>query len=169
MKTFRINLRIVTYLIVVCFLIVATAPILHETVAQEKTQGFTHTVFVEYASTTWCHYCPTAASQLQELYSCGEYNFVYVSLVADKNPKAGLRCGELGLTGYPTTFFDGGYRGIVGAQGNTTSYIETINECGARTDVHALDVDLHVRAHGDGGLCINLTIAERMVKHTVVC
>lgn len=117
------------------------------------------TVFVEYATTSWCHYCPIAAGQLHELYSSGNYDFVYVSLVADKNEEALERCLELGLTGYPTVFFDGGYRGILGAQENTTAYINAIEECRLRKDVHNVTLDLHVRWLGEEQLSISLTIA----------
>ncbi|HEC81239.1 MAG TPA: thioredoxin family protein, partial [Thermoplasmatales archaeon] len=158
------KLKTLSTLIIILVSIAITTPFSTEASMNSKTgdeENFAHTVLVEYASTTWCHYCPIAAGQIQELYSSGDHDFVYISLVADKNPEAGLRCGELDLTAYPTVFFDGGYKEIIGAQGNTTPYIKAINECGARTDVHSVDVSLHMKAHGEEGVIINLTVTEK--------
>jgi len=125
---------------------------------ENPTKEFTHTVFGELGTATWCPHCPPASAALYDIYSSGEYNFLYVSLVADKNPKAGLRCGELGLEGYPQTFFDGGYNNVLGGYSSTTPYINAINECGSRTDVYDVEVEPHLRWKEAEQLWVNVSI-----------
>ena len=60
----------------------------------DKNQGnrdFTHTIFAEYGTATWCSYCRYAHGALKEIYAEGQYPFYYVSLVTDKNTKASAR------------------------------------------------------------------------------
>jgi len=60
---------------------------------------FTHTVIGEYVTTTSCGYCPTASSQLYSIYNSEDYEFYYITLVADMNSKIYSRVTELGTTG----------------------------------------------------------------------
>lgn len=77
---------------------------------------YTHTILGEFGTATWCPPCRYAHGALKNLY-IGEYHpFYYVSLVCDKNTHAYQRAiTELGLTAYPTVFWDGGYKKNVGA------------------------------------------------------
>ncbi|MCD6468272.1 MAG: hypothetical protein J7L32_03065 [Thermoplasmata archaeon] len=124
----------------------------------DKDESFTHTVFAEYSSLSYCGYCPAASSQLYEIYSSENYPFLYVTLVADKNEKARDRCTELGVTGFPTVYFDGGFTHIVGQQGSTTPYINAITECGERDDVYDVNIDVSMRDKGNSRLMINISI-----------
>jgi hypothetical protein len=116
---------------------------------------FTHTVLGEYGTTTWCPHCPPVSGYLYTIYSSGDYDFYYVSLVCDKNNKAHNRFSELGGTGYPTVWFDGGYRVLVGNYGSITPYINAINFCGARS---VADLDLNVNVIWEGDAKINVSI-----------
>jgi hypothetical protein len=91
-----------------------------------------HTVLAEESTATWCQYCPSASYYLYQCYLMG-LDFYEVTLVADMNSYANGRIGELGVTGYPTVDFDGGYRTIVGAQTGTTNYQNAISQCHSRS------------------------------------
>lgn len=148
--------------VAVCIIILAASPVFETNGSAKTTKNretdFTHTVLGELGTATWCPHCPPTSAALYEIYSSSNYDFVYVSLVADKNPKAGLRCGELGLTGYPTTFFDGGYNHVLGGYGDTTPYVNAINECGSRTDVYNITIEPKVKWKGEEQLLINISI-----------
>jgi len=90
---------------------------------------------------------------LKNIYAGSWHPFYYISLVCDKNTHAYQRgITELGLTGYPTVFFDGGYKKNVGA-GSTPSaqaaYNTSINQCGNRV-VADIDLSLDVTWLGPG-------------------
>jgi hypothetical protein len=87
-----------------------------------------HKVLGEMGTATWCPHCPSMAYWLG--FVAGD--FQYISLVADKNSRANQRCSELGLSGYPTTFFDGGYTSVVGHQYNVNNLQTAYNACQSR-------------------------------------
>ena len=118
---------------------------------------FTHTVIGEYVTTTGCGYCPTASSQLYSIYNSGDYEYYYVSLVADMNSKIYKRVQELGVTAVPDVYFDGGYKNLLGAQDNEQAYRNAITQCGERT-VPDIDVDVTVEWKGGGTLKITVTV-----------
>ena len=107
----------------------------------------THTVLGEYGTATWCGYCRYAHGALKELYATGQYPFYYISLVTDKNTKANQRCiSGYNAYGWPTLWWDGGYRVDVGAgsvAGAKAAYIASINACAARA-VEDIDIELGV-------------------------
>ena len=105
----------------------------------EKGFADSHVILVEYASTTNCSGCSEVSGYLDSLYNSGEYIFYYVSLVADKNEEALERCLELGAESFPTVFFDGGFKTVVGDPGDITPFEDALNQCGDR-DVHDLDM-----------------------------
>jgi glutaredoxin len=116
-------------------------------------RAYTHTILGEFTTATWCGYCKYAHEALKNIYEGGWHPFYYTSLVCDKNKKAYARgITELGATGYPTVFFDGGYRKNVGA-GSTPSaqaaYNTSIGVCGSRS-VADIDLSLEVTWLGAG-------------------
>jgi len=122
---------------------------------------FTHTIIGEFGTATWCGYCKYAHAALDNIYSGCWYPFYYVSLVCDKNTKAYQRAiTELGLSGYPTVFFDGGYRKNVGA-GSTPSaqaaYNASIKNCGTRA-INDIDITLDVTWNGNAEMDIDVSI-----------
>ncbi len=121
-------------------------------------QNFTHTVFVEEGTATWCPYCPAMASALHGIYESGDYPFYYVALIDDKSPGASERLRtDYNIYGFPSAFFDGGYRVYVGGDANQNQYRTRIKSCGQR-DVHEMNLTLSVEYIDSGDLKINVSI-----------
>ncbi len=118
---------------------------------------FTHSVFTEYVTTTACGYCPAASSQLYSIYDSEDYDFSYVSLVADVNYKIYDRVKELGVSGVPDVYFDGGYRNLIGKQDDEQPYRDAIQQCGDR-NVPNVDVEVNVQWAGNAILKISVTV-----------
>jgi len=124
-----------------------------------KNEEFTHTVFCEEVTATWCQYCPAAAEGLHTVYESGEYPFYFVALVTDKNDIAYERAiSNLNLYGYPTCFFDGGYKVVVGGASAST-YQNRVASSTVR-DVHDLDLSISVDWTGNGVLDISIEITN---------
>jgi len=132
-----------------------------ETSTERETNGYTHTVFAEYCSLSYCPYCPPVSSQLQQIYSSHNYPFIYVTLVYDKNPKIRDRCAELGVQGFPTVVFDGGYTMVRGGQSSAEPFISAIEQCGKRNDVYDVSIDILMRGMGNDRIQVNVTIFNR--------
>ena len=107
------------------------------TISENKIQStnidFTHTVFAEYATTTWCPNCPTAAEALNDIYETEEYDLLYISLVTDVNENAMDRgWGNFRTVAIPTVYFDGGNSFFVGHSGSVpataNTYIKRYNK-----------------------------------------
>lgn len=132
-----------------------------EAEAQTQTNtfyDFTHTVIAEYGTMTTCPYCVTAASQLYNIFNSGDLDFYYVSLVWDTgNINVRDRLKELGVTGVPDVYFDGGYRNVGSAQTTEQPYRDAITQCGER-EVPDIDVDVDVIWKGSGILKITVTV-----------
>lgn len=114
-------------------------------VINDGTLDFTHTVFAEYTTETGCPPCSHAHAALKNIYAAGQYPFYYVSLVCDKNSIAYNRAkNDYNFYGYPTVFFDGGYKVVVGGGFDTQArYEASIVACGSRV-VPDIDVELDV-------------------------
>jgi glutaredoxin len=123
----------------------------------------THTVLGEYGTATWCGYCKYAHGALKAIYKGGWQNFNYVSLVCDKNTHAYYRAiNQLGLTGYPTVFWDGNYLQNVGAgsiPGAMAAYNASIDTCEART-VANVDLSISVTWLGNAQMSITVTVTN---------
>lgn len=123
---------------------------------------FTHTVFIEEGTTSWCPNCPKAAEALYSIYNSSEYPLYFVALITDKNPIAQKRFwSHYRGTAIPTIFFDGGFNQIVGS-GSTTEqtkllYKPLIEEAGKRI-VRPLELTTNVIGHGDAKLDITVTV-----------
>jgi hypothetical protein len=130
------------------------------TTIAENTKGrtdYTHTVLAEEASATWCGYCPEVMAYMHQLYDSGQYDFYYITLLDPQGTGQSWpaqRITELGVTGYPTVVFDGGYSRIVGAGHGLQAYITAINNCGART---VADIDLTIGVTWEGDAVIGVT------------
>jgi thiol-disulfide isomerase/thioredoxin len=125
------------------------------------TTEFTHTVFVEEATATWCQYCPAMAQALYSIYESGDYPFYFVAMVDDKNSEAASRLrSEYNIYGFPTAFFDGGYRVYVGGSSSTSSYIPLIKASGKR-EVPPLNLSTSVTYIGSGKIQINVDITNK--------
>jgi hypothetical protein len=123
----------------------------------ETLDEYTHTVFVEACTTSWCPPCAIAARVMNDIFYSGMYDFYYVALVADKNGYASQRCQELGVSSIPDYVFDGGYTRHVGSGGIPYAYTSRLDQCGAR-DVSDIDLELDITWNGDAQIDINLDI-----------
>ncbi len=122
-------------------------------------EDFTHTVFCEEGTATWCGYCPEAAEALESIYNSNDYPFYFVALISNKNDIAEDRLfQDYNIYGYPTCYIDGGYKVVVGAQSEST-FRNRIESCGKR-DVHELDLSISVEWNGSGILDINVEITN---------
>ena len=123
----------------------------------------THTSLAEYGTATWCGYCRYAHGALKELYAEGQLDFYYITYVCDKNPTASSYCSShYNLYGYPTVWWDGGYKVNVGAgsvPAAKSTYTTSINQCGARA-VEDIDIDLTVNWLGGTNMEIECTVTN---------
>jgi glutaredoxin len=121
---------------------------------------YTHTVFAELGTATTCSYCHYAREALDKIYSSGDYQFFYVSLVENKNAHALARYYEYNPYGTPTVWFDGGYKvNVGGGTGNEGQYKSSINSCGARA-VADIDVSLNVTWLGNATMDISVGVTN---------
>lgn len=120
--------------------------------------NFTHTVFVEEATATWCPYCPVMADSLYSIYESDDYPYYFIALIADKVEKAyDYLDKDYNLYGYPTAFFDGGKKVLVGGYDEESYYRTRIEGCG-KTDIHEMNLSISVVWKGDGVIDIAVTI-----------
>ncbi len=163
----KIMILVVAAVLFISPFVAATTDIVSEKTPFQKimpstTLEFTHTVFIEEGTTTWCPNCPNAAEALYSLYNSSEYPFYFVALVTDKNPNAQNRFwGHYRGKAIPTIFFDGGFNQIVGG-GSTPQQAEQryrplLEEAGIRT-VHPIELTSSVIGHGDATLDITVTV-----------
>lgn len=126
----------------------------------QVTENFTHTVFLEEGTATWCQFCPDMANALYSIYQSGDYPYYFVALVEDKFPGGAQRLrNEYNIYGYPTAFFDGGRKVYVGGNPSETPYRQRIEQCG-EADVHELNLTLSVAWLGGGDLQIDISITN---------
>jgi len=129
----------------------------------EPAATFTHTVFIEEGTTTWCPNCPVAAEALHGLYqNNSQFPFYYMALVLDRNKVASTRFSRhYGGQAIPTIFVDGGNITRVGGGGTEQQteqvYRGLIDECGART-VTPLNLTTKVVGHDNSKYDITVTV-----------
>jgi thiol-disulfide isomerase/thioredoxin len=111
-------------------------------------EEFTHTVFAEEGTATWCPNCPIAAEALYSIYQSNDYPFYYVALVHDKNELAKDRLLDYvinlyKLIAFPTVYFDGGDQNMVGRGSSVPEteamyrdIIETVGTRAVRQPIH---------------------------------
>ncbi len=106
---------------------------------------------LEFAGKTTCGFCKYAHQALRELYPQRNGDFHYVSLVCDRSSSAYARArNDYNFYGYPSVFFDGGYRVSLGAGSSYSAkvtYDAYVNHCRARP-VPQLDLYLDVEWTG---------------------
>ena len=132
--------------------------------AEISDEQFTHTVFAEEFTATWCVYCPSAAENLMLVYEDvpGEPyyddNFFFVALITDVNDKADDRMGDFpDVTGYPTVIFDGNDEKVSGGQSSTANYEQAIDTTGQRDDTD-ISLTIEMEHLGDDKLDISISM-----------
>jgi hypothetical protein len=131
-----------------------------ETNSNIVNENYTHTVFVEEGTATWCPYCPAMANALNNVYLNGEHPFYFVALIDDKSADAAYRVrNDLHIEGFPSAFFDGGDKTVVGGVSNENTYKSLISRTGER-DVHELDFTLSLEWLDNNELQIDISITN---------
>jgi len=134
---------------------------------QTTSTDFTHTVFLEECTATWCPNCPYGAEALYNIYQSGDYPFHYVALVDDMNSIAKDRNRDYSfgfIKGYafPTVYFDGGSTNFVGRESTVplteAQYRPLIEQEGARTPKQPINMTSSVTWDGNAKLTITITI-----------
>jgi len=130
--------------------------------AEISDEQFTHVVFAEEFTATWCVYCPSAAENLMLVYEdvpnepYYDDNFFFVALITDVNDKADDRMGDFpDVTGYPTVIFDGNDEKVSGGQSSTANYEQAIDTTGQRDDT---DISLEIEMNHLGNDKLDISI-----------
>jgi hypothetical protein len=134
----------------------------------KTTAAFTHTVFIEEGTATWCPNCPNAAEALYSIYNSSDYPFYYIALVYDRSSVASQRFwGHYHGMAFPTIFLDGGNSSVVGSASTVpqteTLYRPAIVDAGARV-VHPLEMTTNVTGQGNAKLDITVTVKNTGTK-----
>ena len=119
-------------------------------------KDYTHTIFVEVGTASWCGSCPYSNIAWHNIYEDGQYDFEYSELVIDKNSKANSYMNShYKLYWVPTSYFDGGQYVRPGT--STTIFKNYLNNCGSRV-VPNLDASLSALWQGNSKIEISLSI-----------
>jgi hypothetical protein len=120
------------------------------------TTDFTHTVFAEDGTATWCGYCHYAREALDTIYTSHDYPFYYVCLVCDVDTHSADRFDEFQPYGYPTVWFDGGYNTQIGGYtGNEQDYRQVIPDCGNQP---VADIDINLQTTWSDPATIGISV-----------
>jgi len=120
--------------------------------------SFTHTVFIEEGTATWCPSCPGMNTSMYQAYTYLDHPFFYAAMVMDMNAEANVRMDDYNLHWVPSTYFDGGDEIIVGADyyWNIGNRITT---CGSRATV-PFGMTVEITGMSKGSLDIEVKLAE---------
>jgi hypothetical protein len=116
---------------------------------------YTHTVFVEVQTATWCPDCPPSNNAWHSIYEDGNYNFEYTEMVVDKNTVAKARMNQYNPLYYPTSYFDGGQ--LVYPNTNISAFQNNLNSCESR-EVPNLVANLNATWLGSAKIQVDLDI-----------
>jgi hypothetical protein len=120
--------------------------------------AFTHTLFAELGTELPCPNCHVAREALHKVFTSNDYPFYYVSLVDFVDTAAINRIDEYNIYGYPTVWFDGGYRVQVGGMpDDETYYRQDLTDCGARATPN-IDVNLTATWLGNAQIDIDVNV-----------
>ena len=119
-------------------------------------------VLVEIGTGTGCPYCPGAAMGLHDLYTNGDpvVGIEYHSFNSSdpfNTPEAAARTSYYGISGYPTTQFDGEYDEIVGGSNTTSSYGSFLPKVTARMAIQS-DFTVELFDNNSSGNTYNVTV-----------
>jgi len=115
-------------------------------------------MFAEFGTELPCPNCHVAREALHKIYTSNDYPFYYVTLVDFINTPAINRIDDYNIAGYPTVWFDGGYRVEVGGlPQNEAYYRQDLADCGART-VPTIDVNLTATWLGNAQIDIDVQV-----------
>jgi len=115
-------------------------------------------MFAELGTELPCPNCHVAREALHKVYTSNDYPFYYVSLVDFVDTAAIDRIDEYNIWGYPTVWFDGGYRVELGGIPEGEAYYrQDLTDCGARA-VPNIDVILTATWLGNAQIDIDVDV-----------
>jgi len=151
------KIQYVAIALLLCFSMIKPNP-----TGELPAEDFTHAVFGEEFTATWCVYCPSAAENLMKIYDdvpdepYYHDNFFFVALITDVNDKADQRMDDYpDVTGYPTVIFDGNDEKVSGGQSDTSNYEQAIDTCGERDDT---DISLGIEMNHLGADQLDVSV-----------
>ena len=122
---------------------------------------YSHTVFVEVATSQNCKKCHPWNQNIHDAYISGDYDFEYVKMIEYDhdgdvlNEKAHDWAINYNVEGYPTSIFDGDYERLIG---NYPSLLPgKLDACGNRA-VADIIANMTVTWLGDATITVNITI-----------
>ena len=157
------RIQYIAIALILCLTVVNPNP-----TAELPVEDFTHAVFGEEFTATWCVYCPSAAENLMKVYEnipdepYYHDKFFFVALITDVNDKAEERMDDYpDVTGYPTVIFDGNDEKVSGGQSDTSNYEQAIDNCGQRDDTDiSLDIQMEHLGADQLGVSVTMTWNE---------
>ena len=123
--------------------------------------NYTHTVFVEIGTATWCPSCPASNAMWHSMYESGKYDFEYIELVSDRNTVADARFSEFNPKWVPTSYWDGGEYVYPGT--DTSSFASYLDSSGSRV-VPDLVSDLSVTWLGNAQIQISYDVTNNEIS-----
>ncbi len=149
------------FIIISALLFISVFPAsLSATTSSMQPKASTHAMFAELGTELGCSNCHVAREMIHKVYTSNEFPFYYVSLIDFDNDAAIDRIDEYNIGGYPTVWFDGGYRVTVGGLPDGDQYYrQDLTDCGARI---VPDIDLNLTSIWLGNAQIDIHV---MVKN----
>ena len=130
---------------------------------------FTHTVFAEECTASWCPNCPFATEALYNIYQSGDYPFYYVALVNDmssigKERNRDYSFGIYKIYAFPTVYFDGGDTNFIGRKSTVplteAEYRTLIEQEGQRIPKQPITMESSVTWDGGAKLTVSVNITN---------
>lgn len=156
--------------LIITLLIASTIQAISFTINYDPVEvDFTHTVFAEQCTATWCPICPFANDALHNIYQSGDYPFYYVTLVNDKSDIGRERnrdysFGIYKVYAFPTVYFDGGDTNFIGSKSTVAlteaEYRTLIEQEGIRTPKQPITMESFVTWDGDTKITVMVNITN---------
>jgi hypothetical protein len=123
-----------------------------EVIPNVVNDNWTHSVFAEVGTASWCPSCPTMNTNMHLINEFYDFPFNYCEMVEDLNGDANTRMStQFNLHWLPTTYYDDGYEVVVGGHGIGT-IAAMIDQCGQRaTTSWGLTLTFHSTGKGTYG------------------
>jgi hypothetical protein len=135
----------------------STAP---PTPITKPTASFTHTMFAELGTELPCPNCHRAREAIHKIFTSNDYPLYYVSLVDFEDIAAEARIDQFNLAGYPTLWFEGGFRVEIGGFPDCEPiYRQDLNDSGIRP-VADIDVNLTATWLGNAQIDIHAVVVN---------
>jgi hypothetical protein len=122
---------------------------------------YSHTVFVEVATSQNCEPCHSWNQNIYNAYTSGDYDFEYVEMIEFDhaglvlNEKAHNWANNYSISAYPTSILDGDYQRIVG--NHPDQLPGALKACGIRSVVD-ISADITVSWFGNATIYVSITI-----------